>query len=658
MKKDLETKTLLDRTKEVYDLFFKGNKAKALEKINLIKALLDSGEIKSKELHQKNAAGKTPLDIARDITRLTGSSRPDPDYLELDSFFREKLAPRKIVIFGDRIDQEYLQFIKHSGSGAVLVPITKKDRYNTQVRKLQEYYRKAAEENPDMVVTTILDCHEDIDGAHNPIEIGEDLIPISNFLQDLDMPENSVFEQFSCRSGSGILLDPLKEDKKNKVKENNTQSNLELVMPKRCFIVINAGKYDISSEFAEQQITKIAKGNSFFENQIEKMISSSGTFKIIYKPSDGEICHFQYKFPKEELLRKWLEDTKDGGSILDLLTKYIEEEIDRFHKFCLEVQPDLSKKEKEDMVRYVEEAKSAIRVNKDTIIHCAKSNVLRLMFKVELDSEKLEYFKFYIDDFMGRLLKTEGIKFDMNDDTEAALLIEHITGLPKNKDRLDILDFLFSRNVDFKKPLRGGDTILIEACKLDDVGLVEYLMSKNVNPNQKSAISGITALHIACEKGSAPLVKLLIKKADINLRTDDGESPLSLACNSQNSDVVRLIIDQALTKLDEIDPNEKESDSKKALELFELEVRAMLRQELKPSIKSKLNGFLASREIFFKYGSSSNQSLTTQLHTTQPPIQSSPNSDPQPLAGLNSGRSVVVVEDKNGKKCPPPCNVL
>ncbi|MES2677187.1 MAG: ankyrin repeat domain-containing protein [Pseudomonadota bacterium] len=605
-----------------------------MEKINLIKALLDSGEIKSKELHQKNAAGKTPLDIARDITRLTGSSRPDPDYLELDSFFREKLAPRKIVIFGDDMENENFYF----GSVMklpknIINTLSEEGEYDKQTEELAEYYSMMAEENPDIPVTTVIFCHgSGTQDGINMVKIGGARRSMPQLIKDIGLQENSVVEQFSCGAGRGFLTDE---------HDNQSQRDLKLAIPKRCFFVINGGKYSILSLQTRlpSKVIFESKDNSFFQIQIEKIARSSGTLKIIYKSIEGKTDDFKYNFPKEDVLRGWLEHER----ILPLLTKYIGDEIDRFfHQFCLKNQTELSEQEKMKMAAYVMAIKSKIQSNPQIIIDCAKSNIMRLILK-----EKPEYLRFYIE-FMDILAEKDGVDFKADDEVLNGCLIELIFCMGSTKEKQsEMFDALFSGKLklDPNKEYRDG-TIFHRAIMCGNDELVQELLLKDADVNHKSRTNGMSAVHIVCQKGSANLVELFLEKADINLQTDGGKSALSLACDNKHLPVVQLIMRKVIRQLDNPDNQ---------LEIFVADVKKILeRKDLEYEIQTELEAFVILNNM------PKHPVISQRQSRELPPAQQSqsPNSDPQPLAGVNSGRSVVVVEDKNGKKCPPPCNVL
>ncbi len=57
---------------------------------------------------------------------------------------------------------------------------------------------------------------------------------------------------------------------------------------------------------------------------------------------------------------------------------------------------------------------------------------------------------------------------------------------------------------------------------------------------------GWTPLHVACEKGHASVVRLLLERgADVNARDGKGRTALVLAGQQGHKDVVRLLVEAA-----------------------------------------------------------------------------------------------------------------
>jgi ankyrin repeat protein len=89
----------------------------------------------------------------------------------------------------------------------------------------------------------------------------------------------------------------------------------------------------------------------------------------------------------------------------------------------------------------------------------------------------------------------------------------------------------------------AGGTALMYA--VDDAAKTKLLLERGADPNLRSG-EGRTALLIAAANaGSYPVVKLLLEKgADAKLRPPGGQGALTLAMNSQDPRLLRLLLDQ------------------------------------------------------------------------------------------------------------------
>jgi len=76
------------------------------------------------------------------------------------------------------------------------------------------------------------------------------------------------------------------------------------------------------------------------------------------------------------------------------------------------------------------------------------------------------------------------------------------------------------------------------AAESDSAELVDYLINRGILPN-KADVFGFTQLHLAAWHGNLRVVKTLVQKGlDINARTKDRKTPLSLATEAKKNDVV------------------------------------------------------------------------------------------------------------------------
>lgn len=110
---------------------------------------------------------------------------------------------------------------------------------------------------------------------------------------------------------------------------------------------------------------------------------------------------------------------------------------------------------------------------------------------------------------------------------------------------LPILVVVFCSLGSSKPQLRTGDDRLVQALFDDDVNVVRAYLSRGISPNARDS-NGRTLLTIASNNGSLRSMKLLLDKgANVNLRCEDGETPLMRAVGSlyrSGIDSVRLLV--------------------------------------------------------------------------------------------------------------------
>ena len=101
--------------------------------------------------------------------------------------------------------------------------------------------------------------------------------------------------------------------------------------------------------------------------------------------------------------------------------------------------------------------------------------------------------------------------------------------------------FLFE-NVGLRYP---NDYPLIKACEAEDLQIVEYLMDKITEPLEEYKEinrDGETPLHIACKKGNAKIVQLLLDNgANINATDNLNGTPLDTALFYRHNDLIPLL---------------------------------------------------------------------------------------------------------------------
>ena len=110
---------------------------------------------------------------------------------------------------------------------------------------------------------------------------------------------------------------------------------------------------------------------------------------------------------------------------------------------------------------------------------------------------------------------------------------------------LDMVRMLVSEfKADLTIQTHSGNTPLTLAAKQRKKYVVNALLSDYQCPVDSKDQDGYTALHISCSDGHVDLVRTLVKhKANVNARTDSGDTPLTLAAINKHDNVVHALSD-------------------------------------------------------------------------------------------------------------------
>ena len=112
--------------------------------------------------------------------------------------------------------------------------------------------------------------------------------------------------------------------------------------------------------------------------------------------------------------------------------------------------------------------------------------------------------------------------------------------------RLDIVKYLVEHKADIHIPNKYNNTCLMIACYKGHLGVVGFLLESGANPDAK-AHCGATALHFSAERGYLDIVQELMKFNASMLHNDQGMSPLHIAAESSQSEIVEYFISRPET---------------------------------------------------------------------------------------------------------------
>lgn len=108
----------------------------------------------------------------------------------------------------------------------------------------------------------------------------------------------------------------------------------------------------------------------------------------------------------------------------------------------------------------------------------------------------------------------------------------------------EIVKLLIKRSADVnKRILLFGATPLYASVTLGHTEVVKELLKARANPTAVLP-NGLSPLHAAALRGIVEIVQALVElgHADVNIRTDDGATPLILACRATRISVIKYLI--------------------------------------------------------------------------------------------------------------------
>ena len=109
---------------------------------------------------------------------------------------------------------------------------------------------------------------------------------------------------------------------------------------------------------------------------------------------------------------------------------------------------------------------------------------------------------------------------------------------------VDIVRTLVKHKANVNARTDSGDTLLTLATKYNLDNVVHALLSDSQCLVDAKGQDGYTALHYSCRDGHVDIVRTLVKhKANVNTKTDSGDTPLTLAAMNKHDNVVHALSD-------------------------------------------------------------------------------------------------------------------
>ena len=117
---------------------------------------------------------------------------------------------------------------------------------------------------------------------------------------------------------------------------------------------------------------------------------------------------------------------------------------------------------------------------------------------------------------------------------------------------VDIVRILVNHKANVNAKTDSGDTPLTLAVRHGCDSVVHALSDYNCEVYAKDKNDYTALLHLSCERGYVGLVRTLVteRKADVNARTDSGNTPLIIAVNSININVVHALLSDSQCLVD------------------------------------------------------------------------------------------------------------
>lgn len=168
---------------------------------------------------------------------------------------------------------------------------------------------------------------------------------------------------------------------------------------------------------------------------------------------------------------------------------------------------------------------------------------------------------------VAKLLVEKGAKIDAVDHNGHTALYAAVVN-----NRLDIVKYLVEKGLDVKALCQNGDTLLMKACYIANMDMVNYLIEKGLDVNEQGTSKGASSLICCVESNSADKFKvmelLLLKGADINYCAAKTGTALHRACALFDLPAIEFLLSK------KANPNVKNEQGETALDLAKKDNRA------------------------------------------------------------------------------------
>ncbi|XP_031557765.1 uncharacterized protein LOC116294318 [Actinia tenebrosa] len=180
----------------------------------------------------------------------------------------------------------------------------------------------------------------------------------------------------------------------------------------------------------------------------------------------------------------------------------------------------------------------------DVLQRCIDENKMAACMMDDKDFSPLHYAAQYNQTSVLTALIKAGVDVNIRGDGDITAL--HIAA---RYDSLEATEFLLSNgaNTSIRCAVTGSTPLLV-AVRMENPRIVTSLLSKNRGLVDDHDLQGMTALHLACMRGSIEICKILFQygaHTSLSKRNEDGSTPIVFAAGSNDEGILSLLIDEA-----------------------------------------------------------------------------------------------------------------